>query len=314
MLPKLILSLGLVLFGSVQAFAEIPSWFGSPLGSRELPFGMPVQSLRCDWAGVFDQTEITDGFGGPILSGVGHNEMSLLNDGTRNRLMRAVSFFNGLASVNSAFGPSNDSVTPSDSIIFSTSQFIRRIVEAASLEKDNYESSVAYALRREQALAGVISSIDGTISFTVGATHTGGPNGLDSLINQDETHVLYDANLQVFYIGGFSPDGRLALDETRVSVRYNLDTYEEISRTEQQNGFFAMTQRSSWDSLMLSVEPERARSIHPQLSIVVTAVVPIGFLPKAGNLVELEPISVEIRNICTNETLALTPSGSQARP
>lgn len=289
------------------AAAAPPEWFKSPLGSRDLPFGYAVHSLRCEWSGTFEETDTWASFEeAPKWGSVRiPKEMNLANQATLDRLKRAVTFFDELANVNSAYGESLNDNRPQDSAIFSSRQLASDLWRAARITKDTYETAADFKKRQTEALNEVLNAINGTVSFAVGSTTTSGPNGLDHFVGQQRTRVFYDADKQSFNLGPFEPYGSaLALSHRKIDKAYDLKTYEVLSQTERVSGFVVRPTRAYWEGLSYIAEPSKARSLHPKVVVVVTANVPTSFEPEYGELIPLEIASIELRNVCTNEPLA----------
>jgi len=290
-----------------SAAAEPPAWFKSRLGSRDLPFGYAVHSLRCDWSETFEKTDTWADFEeAPKWGSEGTpKEMNLSNQATLDRLKRAVSFFNELANVNSAYDVSRKDNRPQDSVIFSTRQLASDLWRAARITKDTYETTADFEKRRTEALNEVLSATGGTVSFAVGSTTTIGPNGLAHFVGQQKIQVFYDADSQSFNLGTYQPyDSVLVLSQREIDSTYDPETYEVLSQTKRVSGFVVRPIQAYWDGLSYKAEPSTARSLHPKLVAVVTAKVPTPFEPEYNKLITLEPISIELRNVCTNEALA----------
>jgi hypothetical protein len=287
--------------------AEPPEWFNNPLGSRELPFGYAVHSLRCDWSGVFEETDTWSNFEDAPKWGSTRvpKEMNLANQATLDRLKRAVAFFNELANVNPAFDRSHKENRPQDSVIFSSRRLSSDLWKATNTTKDTYETTSDFKRRRTEALNEVLSATVGTVSFAVGSTTTSGPNGLDHFVGQQRTRVFYDADRQSFNLGTYeSHSSVLALSQREIDKTYDLKTYEVLSQTERVSGFVVRPSHAYWGGLSYNASPSSARSLHPKLVVVVTAKVPAKFDPEYGELITLEAVSIELRNVCSNETLA----------
>lgn len=290
------------MLGPQSVVAEPPEWFKSPLGSKDLPFGYAVHSLRCDWSRTFEETDTWASFeeADRWSSGQAPKEMNLFNQVTLDRLKRAVSFFNELANLNSAYNASRDDNRPQDSVIFSSRQLTSDLRSAAAITKDTYETTADFEQRRTEALNEVLRATDGTVSFAVGRTTTEGPNELDHFVGQQETQVFYDADSQSFNLG----TSDLALVQREIDTTYDRETFEVLYQIERVSGFLVHPPRAFLDGLSYPSEPSMARSLHPRIVAVVTAKVPTPFEPGYAGTITLETISIEFRNVCTNETLA----------
>jgi hypothetical protein len=280
-----------------SASDELPSWFAQPLGSAQFPFGLEVLSARCDSAGVFKTTPDKDEL-----------NKSIEASKSPEVYKRFISYMNSLDAV---------SEDVSDSDFWQSARALTLKVAAINVSRlDSYENDAAFKDRIVEAYATALAG-QRNISFV--AAHWDFERHAESTPAFGIDAIRYQPNDSLFEVSSTA----LELMQTPTV------TIVPILRKEQRSFGFRLIRdfpTFSFDMSPLSVkaDSDAARLAHPFIYVVIHGVITpewnkellkfsrlsiseekvTGSLATDNELIPVTPISIEVRDICSNTTLS----------
>ena len=277
-----------------EALPPLPSQVGLEKGTLEHPIGALTAWTRCDFAGVFSKADGTH---------VKEKERNADIEFGRQRMAKAVAFFNRAWEVNYSYERSDD-------FGYRVDQTVSSPIPGTSLatrpEKGDFESAEEFGIR----VAEFRDQFSSEYVYYILANHIIKGEGYLPPLSK-EPRLVYDADGEYFYIQdleSFERSEKLATawdDSTKDVERYEVYLEKKIGPNKFAFGpEGGITQNKAIDyakGLKIPVPPDKVEELESDL-VLIAAVKPN--VPNAAEGAGLLLSSFEVRNICSGESLA----------